>query len=476
VADEDALGRALAIARAYIAARGDRPVWPTTTLDELRAALGGALPAKTIDPAQVIVALARAVEPGLVETTGPRYFGFVTGGALPATVAAEWLTAAWDQNVGLFVMSPAGAVVEEVAGTWLRDLLGLPVSSSVGFVSGCHMANFTGLAAARHEMLRRAGWDVEADGLQGAPPLRVLVGGEVHVSVLGALRYLGIGSRQVRRIDVDAQGRMLPEALAAALASGGGPTIVCAQAGNVNTGAFDPFETIVDLAHVHGAWVHVDGAFGLWAAASPALRHHVTGVGRADSWATDAHKWLNVPYDSGLVFVAHPAAHRAAMSFSAAYLMRSGDEPREAMDWTPESSRRARGFAVYAALRSLGRSGVADMIERCCRLARRFADRLSAEPSLRILNDVVLNQVLVRVEPAGDPARGLSRATNVEADAATRDALKRVQDERVCWLGGTRWHGMDAMRISVCNWSTRDEDVDRSADSIIRAVRQATSQ
>jgi glutamate/tyrosine decarboxylase-like PLP-dependent enzyme len=264
---------------------------------------------------------------------------------------------------------------------------------------------------------------------------------------------------------------MLPEALAAALASGSGATIVCAQAGNVNTGAFDPFETIVDLAHVHGAWVHVDGAFGLWAASSPALRYHVAGVERADSWATDAHKWLNVPYDSGLVFVAHPAAHRAAMSFGAAYLLRSGDEPREAMDWTPESSRRARGFAVYAALRSLGRGGVADMIERCCRLARRFADRLSAEPSIRILNDVVLNQVLVRVERAADVAGGVSRATDGEADAATREALKRVQDERVCWLGGTRWHGMDAMRISVSNWSTTDEDVDRSADSIIRAVR-----
>ena len=466
MADEDALGHALAIARAYIASRGDRPVWPTTTLDQLRAALGGPLPADPIDPATVIDALARAAEPGLVETTGPRYFGFVTGGALPATVAAEWLTAAWDQNVGLFVMSPAGAVVEEVAGTWLRDLLGLPASCSVGFVTGCHMANFTGLAAARHEMLRRAGWDVEADGLQGAPPFRVIVGEEVHVSVTAALRYLGIGSRQVVRVDVDAQGRMLPDALGVALAAGSGPAIVCVQAGNVNTGAFDPFETIVDLAHGHEAWVHVDGAFGLWAAASPALRHHVAGVGRADSWATDAHKWLNVPYDSGLVFVAHPAAHRAAMSFSASYLMRSGDEPREAYDWTPESSRRARGFAVYAALRSLGRSGVADLMERCCRLASRFAGQLIAEPSIRILNDVVLNQVLVRVEAPGDDA--------ADADAATRDVLKRVQDERVCWLGGTRWHGLDAMRISVSNWSTSEEDIDRSADSIIRVVRQST--
>jgi glutamate/tyrosine decarboxylase-like PLP-dependent enzyme len=473
VADEDALGRALAIARAYIAARGDRPVWPTTTLDELRAALGGALPAHPLDPAAVVDALARAVEPGLVETSGPRYFGFVTGGALPATVAAEWLTAAWDQNVGLYVMSPAGAVVEEIAGAWLLDLLRLPSACSVGFVTGCHMANFTGLAAARHEMLRRAGWDVEADGLQGAPPLRVIVGDEVHVSVLGALRYLGIGSNQVVRVAADDQGRMTPEALAielsSGLTSGNRPTIVCAQAGNVNTGAFDPFETVVELAHAHEAWVHVDGAFGLWAAASPALKHHVAGVERADSWATDAHKWLNVPYDSGLVFVAHPAAHRAAMSQGAAYLMRTSSEasgappplaPREGMDWTPESSRRARGFAVYAALRSLGRSGVADLMDRCCRLALRFVDRLRAEPSIRILNDVVLNQVLVRVDPLGG-----------DADAATRNALKRVQDERVCWLGGTRWHGMDAMRISVSNWSTTEADVDLSADSIIRAVR-----
>jgi len=473
VADEDALGRALAIARAYIASRGDRAVWPATTLDELRLALGGDLPAHPIDPATVIDALARAAEPGLVTTTGPRYFGFVTGGALPATVAAEWLAAAWDQNAALYVMSPAAAVVEEVAGAWLLDLLHLPRASSVGFVTGCHLANFTALAAARHDVLRRAGWDVEADGLQGAPRLRVIVGDEVHVSVIGALRYLGIGTNQIERVDADGQGRMRPESLASALGGGEGPTIVCAQAGNVNTGAFDPFEKIAELTHAHGAWLHVDGAFGLWAVASPSLRRHVAGIERADSWATDAHKWLNVPYDSGLVFVAHPEAHRAAMSQGAAYLMRTSSEasgappplaPREGMDWTPESSRRARGFPVYAALRSLGRSGVADMIDRCCRLARRFADRLRAEPSIRILNDVVLNQVLVRVEPPGG-----------DADAATRDALKRVQDERICWLGGTRWHNMDAMRISVSNWSTTEEDIDRSADSILRAVRQAVS-
>ena len=461
MAPENSLAHALDIARAYIASRADRPVWPTTTLDELRAALGGALPANPIDSADVIDALARAAEPGIVTTTGPRYFGFVTGGALPATVAAEWLTAVWDQPASLYVLSPAAAVVEEVAAGWLLDVLGLPSGASVGFVTGCHMANFTALAAARHELLRRAGWDVEADGFQDAPRLRVIVGDEVHVSVVGALRLLGIGSNQLVRAAADEQGRMRPDALAAAFADEGVPTIVCAQAGNVNTGAFDPLDAIADLTRGHRAWLHVDGAFGLWAGASEALRHHVRGVERADSWATDAHKWLNVPYDSGLVFVAHPAAHRAAMSLGAAYLVRSPDEPREPMDWTPESSRRARGFAVYAALRSLGRSGVAELVDRCCRLARRFAHRLRQEPAIEILNDVVLNQVLVRVVPPGG-----------DANAATMAALRLVQEERICWLGSTRWHGMDAMRISVSNWSTTEEDIDRSADSIIRAVRR----
>ncbi|MCU1381772.1 MAG: aspartate aminotransferase family protein [Acidobacteria bacterium] len=463
MAEQDALARALDLARGYIASRAARPVRATATLGELRHALAGPLPEHPIDPTAVIDALARAVDPGLVTTTGPRYFGFVIGGALPATVAAEWLTAVWDQAATLYVMSPAAAVVEEIAGAWLIDLFGLPPHSSFGFVTGCHMANFTALCAARHELLRRAGWDVEADGLQGAPRLRVLVGAEVHVSVVAALRMLGIGSNQIVRVAADDQGRMRPDALAAALDAGAAetPTIICAQAGNVNSGAFDPLDAIADLAGGHQAWLHVDGAFGLWAAVSSTLTHHVRGLARVDSCATDAHKWLNVPYDSGLVFVAHPAAHRAAMSMSAAYLVRSPDEPREPMDWVPESSRRARGFAVYAALRSLGRSGVRDMIDRCCRLARRFADRLAQEPSIRILNDVVLNQVLVRIEPAGK-----------DADAATRDALRIVQEEGVCWLGGSRWHDMDAMRISVSNWATTDDDVDRSADAIIRTARR----
>jgi len=460
VAEEDALGRAVAIARQYIASRRDRPVWPSTTLDDLRQALGAPLADGPTEPLTVIDQLARAAEPGLVTTTGPRYFGFVTGGALPATVAADWLAAAWDQNAGLYVMSPAGAVAEEVAGRWVAELLGLPENVSIAFTTGCHMANFTALAAARHEVLRRAGWDVESDGLQRAPRLRLVVGNEVHVSVVGALRTLGVGSREVVRVDADDQGRMRPDALAKTLTAENGPTIVCAQAGNVNTGAFDPFGAIADLCRDHGAWLHVDGAFGLWAGASTALRHHVQGVARADSWATDAHKWLNVPYDSGLAFTIHPAAHRAALSVSAAYLVRSSEEPREPMDWTPESSRRARGFAVYAALRELGRTGVEAMIDRCCRLAGRFADQLRTEPRLRVLNQVVLNQVLVRVEPGSG-----------DADRATRETIRRVQEERVCWLGGTRWHDMDAMRISVSNWSTTEADVDRSVESIVRAVQ-----
>ena len=461
MAQEDGLTRAVEAARAYAATRQTRPVWPRTTLDALRASIGGPLPDAPSDSAVVVDQIARAVDPGLVTTTGPRYFGFVTGGALPATVAAEWLNAVWDQNAGLYVMSPAMAVVEEVAARWLLELLRLPATASVGFVTGCHMANFTALAAARHEILRRAGWDVEADGLQRAPRLRVVVGDEVHVSVLGALRYLGVGTREVVRVRTDDQGRMIASELEAELNRSDDLTIVCAQAGNVNTGAFDPLEPIAAASRSRGAWLHVDGAFGLWAATSDRLRTHVAGVALADSWATDAHKWLNVPYDSGLVFTAHPAAHQAAMNMTASYLVRSPEEPREGMDWVPESSRRARGLAVYAALKSLGRRGVSDMIERCSRLATRFADRLRANRRIRILNDVVLNQVLVRVD-VGSPA---------DSDEATRRVLRTVQEERVCWLGGTRWHDMEAMRISVSNWSTTDEDVDLSADSILRAVR-----
>jgi glutamate/tyrosine decarboxylase-like PLP-dependent enzyme len=397
-----------------------------------------------------------------VATAGPRYFGFVVGGSLPAALAADWLAAAWDQNAGLFVLGPAAATVEDVAAGWLTELLGLPATASCGFVTGGLGANFGGLAAARNHVLARAGWDVERDGLLGAPPVEVVVGAERHVTIDVALRYLGLGSGRLRVVPADDQGRMDPAALGEVLAAVEGPTIVCAQAGNVNTGAFDPLAAICAAGHDHGAWVHVDGAFGLWAGASPALRHLVAGVEQADSWATDAHKWLNVPYDSGLVFVAHPQAHRAAFAKVASYLTPGQGGERDPDGFVPEGSRRARGFPVWAALRSLGRSGVAELVERCCGHARRFADALAAADGVEVLNEVVLNQVLVRfADPGGDH------------DGRTREVIRRVQADGTLWLGGTIWQGMAAMRISVSNWSTTTDDVDRSVAAILAAAGAA---
>jgi glutamate/tyrosine decarboxylase-like PLP-dependent enzyme len=406
----------------------------------------------------VVAGLARAAEPGLVANGGGRYFGFVVGGSIPAALAADWLTAAWDQNAGLYVLSPAAAVVEEIAGGWVAELLGLPAGVSVGFVTGAQAANTTGLAAARHEVLRRAGWDVEAAGLAGAPRVRVLAGEERHGTVDRAVRLLGLGTDSIEPVGTDAQGRMRPDALAERLAAGSGPAIVCAQVGNVNSGAVDPVGELCQVAAPAGAWVHVDGAFGLWAAASPGLRPLVAGVERADSWATDAHKWLNVPYDSGLVFCADPAAHRAAMGARANYLVHAADGERDPFDYNPESSRRARGFPVYAALRALGRQGVAELVDRCCALARRFAGRLAAADGVEVLNEVVLNQVLVRF---GDD------------DALTREVVRRVQADGTCWLGGTSWHGTAAMRISVSSWSTDESDVDRSVAAVLSCAAQA---
>jgi glutamate/tyrosine decarboxylase-like PLP-dependent enzyme len=357
-------------------------------------------------------------------------------------------------------------VVEEVAAGWVLELLGLPNTASVGFTTGCSMANFTALAAARHAVLARVGWDVETQGLFGAPEIEVVTGEEAHATILSALQMLGLGRDRVKRVAMDAQGRMVPEALReilAGVAGGSGPLIVCAQAGNVNTGSFDPLEEIVPLVRERGGWLHVDGAFGLWAGAVPSLSHLVRGAEQADSWATDAHKWLNVPYDSGIVIVAHPEPHRAAMTISAAYLAQAEGCERDPFDWVPEFSRRARGFTVWAALRSLGRSGVKDLVERCCALARRFAERLESEPGVEILNEVVLNQVLVR----------FSSPNGGDADALTREVIARVQADGTCWLGGTTWHGRAAMRISVSNWSTTEGDVDVSAAAILRCFLAA---
>lgn len=451
------LDEARRYAEAYLAGLPDRPVRAAASLPELRSALGGPLPDGPTDPREVIDALATAAEPGVVASGSGRYFGFVVGGALPVALAADWLTGAWDQNAGLYALSPAASVVEEVAGGWLAELLGLPAGVSVGFVTGGQAANVTGLAAARHAVLRRAGWDVEAAGLAGAPPVRVLVGEERHGTVDRAVRLLGLGAAATEPVPADGQGRLRPDALAVRLAAASGPAIVCAQVGNVNTGAIDPVGEICRIAAGAGAWVHVDGAFGLWAAASPALRPLLAGVELADSWATDAHKWLNVPYDSGLVFCADPAAHRAAMGSRASYLMHAAGGERDPFDYNPESSRRARGFPVYAALRALGRHGVAEVVERCCALARRFADRLSGQDGVTVLNEVVLNQVLVRF---GD------------SDELTREVVRRVQADGTCWLGGTTWQGRAAMRISVSNWSTDESDVDLSVAAILRCAEQ----
>ena len=458
------LGDAATQAADFLEDLPERRVTPTATADGLREELGGPLPEGAREPRMVLAELARGVEPGLMATPGGRFFGFVIGGSLPAALAADWLASAWDQNAGLYVAAPAASVVEEVCGAWLAELFGLPWGVSYGLVTGGQMANFTALAAARHRVLEQAGWDVEADGLSGAPRVRVIVGEERHVTIDRALRFLGLGTSSLRPVPADEQGRMRPDALGSVLAESSEPTIVCAQAGNVNTGAVDPLDAVCGVAGEAGAWVHVDGAFGLWAAASPDLSHLVKGIEAADSWATDAHKWLNVPYDSGLVFCAHPDAHRAAMSTNASYLVSSEGTGRDQLDWNPEASRRARGFPIYAAIRSLGRSGIADLVERCCAHARRFAEALAREPGVEVLANVALNQVLVRF-----------LASDGDHDARTRVVIEAVQEDGTCWLGGTTWQGKAAMRISVSNWSTTTEDVDRSIAAIVRAASEEIS-
>jgi glutamate/tyrosine decarboxylase-like PLP-dependent enzyme len=451
VSDRDLFRRTADYAADFVESLETRKIRPEAGVDELTAALGGPLPETGLDPQAVLAALVEDASPGLVGVASGRYFGFVIGGGLPAAVAADWLTSVWDQNAGLYVGGPSAAVVSEIARGWLAELLGLPAHVSAAFVTGCQMAHVTALAAARHHVLARVGWDVAADGLAGSPPIRVAVGEKRHVTVDRALRLLGIGASSIDVVPADDQGRMR----VADLTLGEGPTIVCAQAGEVNTGAFDPLDELADRAAEAGAWLHVDGAFGLWAAASPSLRHLVRGSERADSWTTDGHKWLNIPYDSGLAFCAHPESHRAAMRVTAAYLVQNVDgRERDDVDWTPEFSRRARGFAVYAAIRSLGREGIADLVDRSCAHARRFAAALESGGA-QILNDVVLNQVLVRF---GDGAH-------------TRAVIARVQEDGTCWLSGTEWNGEHAMRISVSNWRTTTEDVDRSVEAILAAAR-----
>jgi glutamate/tyrosine decarboxylase-like PLP-dependent enzyme len=454
VSERELLRRTAEIAADFVESLDRRPVWPSATPEELRDSLGGELQDEPRDPLGVIEELAAAADQGVVAIPGGRYFGFVIGGAVPASLAADWLTSTWDQNSGLVVGGPSAAVAEEVAGAWLKELLGIPAQASFAFVTGCQLAHVTCLAAARHAVLDRVGWDVERAGLAGSPPIRVFLGGKRHVTIDRALRLLGLGSESATRIEADEQGRVRVDALAEALREVEGPAIVCAQVGEVNTGAIDSLPEIADLCRDAGAWLHVDGAFGLWASASPTLRPLVAGVERADSWATDAHKWLNVPYDCGLAFVAHPDAHRAAMRLVAEYLVVDEKETRDAMDWTPEFSRRGRGFAVYAALRSLGRSGVAELIDRCCRHARTFAEELARLPGCEILNEVVLNQVLFRFAD----------------DARTGAVLAAVQASGEAWMSGTTWDGRAAIRISVSNWRTSDGDVARTLAAFRHAL------
>ena len=454
---ERALRRAAELGIEYLASLPERHVGPRADAATIRERLPTALPDEPMDPVAVVEELAAAVDPGIVATAGPRYFGFVVGGQLPASAAADWLAGAWGQNAVVHALSPAAAAVEETAGAWMLELLGLPRDASVGLPTGAGLGNAVGLAAGRHAVLAKEDWDVEAAGLYGAPEITVVIGEEAHATLLTALQYLGLGRDRVVKVPTDDQGRMRPEDARTAIGAIEGPLIVAAQAGNVNTGGFDPVGEIASALEGHSnSWLHVDGAFGLWAAVSPALKHLVDGVDGADSWSTDAHKWLNVGYDCGFVAVRDPDAHRAAMSMTASYLMRS--EQRENWEYVLDSSRRARGFTLYAAIRSLGRDGIRALVERCCALAARMADRLREADGVEVLNDVVLNQVLVRF---GDD------------DERTRGVIAAVQEDGTAWMGGTTWKGVAAMRISVSNWSTTEADADRTVDAILRCAAEA---
>ncbi|MEX1139882.1 MAG: aminotransferase class V-fold PLP-dependent enzyme [Bacteroidota bacterium] len=446
---EDILQSAARRSIEYLRGLEGRPVAPDTkAVDNLRV-LDGPMPEDPEDAGDVLRTLDEVCSPATMAMAGSRFFGFVIGGSYPVALAANWLAGAWDQNSALYRVTPSTSHLEQVALRWLVELFGLPAGTGGAFVTGATVANLCALAAARHAMYVRAGWDIEGQGLLGAPPLNVIVSAEAHPAVIKSLGLLGLGRNRVTLVPVDNQGRMLADRLPVIK----GPTIVCAQAGNVNTGSFDPIAEVCKRAHDAGAWVHVDGAFGLWAAAAPTRMFLASGIADADSWATDAHKWLNVPYDSGLAFVREPENLRAAMAVTAEYLP-TETEQRNPSDYVPELSRRARGAEVWAALKFLGRSGVADLIERTCRHARRFADGLR-QAGFTILNDVVLNQVLVSF---GDPAR-------------TQEVIAAIQRDGTCWAGETVWQGYTAMRISVSSWATTDDDVERSLEAMIRCAK-----
>jgi glutamate/tyrosine decarboxylase-like PLP-dependent enzyme len=445
---------------------GHRPQRPEHTYSEALATFATPTPETGTPGEDVILDLVQRASPGLHATTGPRFFGWVIGASHPVGVAADWLTSAWGQNAGNHTASPAAAAVETISAQWLLDLLDLPREASVGFVTGATVANFVCLAAARGEVLRRVGWDVERNGLFGAPPIHVLIGDEAHATVFSALQFLGLGHDRVTRIETDTQGRMHPEVFAQALARCQEPTIVVTQAGQINTGAFDAHSIIIPQARALGAWVHVDGAFGLWARSCPARADLGRGIEAADSWATDGHKWLQTPYDSGYAIVRDADAHRRAMTSAASYLPGISEGERDPSHYVPELSRRARGFPTWAMLRHLGREGIASMVETHCLLAQRLAEHLSGEPGVRIVNDVVLNQMIVRFgsdEPTAD------------GDSLTLQTIRRIQDEAILFAGGARWKGEWVMRLSVISGPTTVEDVDRSAEAILKAWRDIRS-
>ena len=462
---QPALEAALRHALAYLDGLADGPVNATATVEELRGRLSLALDERGRDSREVIDELVAGVEGGLLGSAGGRFFAWVIGGSVPAALAADWLTSTWDQNAALVACSPAEAVIEEVCGRWLKDLLGLPESASFALTTGCQMAHFTCLAAARNALLARRGWDVEAAGLMGAPAIRVLCNSQSHGSMERTLRFLGLGRACLTGLPVDGAGRVEPAALAAALAEAGDvPALVLLCAGDINTGAFDDFEALVAIAHAHGAWVHVDGAFGLWVNASPRHRHLLRGVEGADSWATDGHKWLNVPYDCGYAFVADAAPHRAAMSLRASYLTHA-EEARDPFDWNVEWSRRGRGVATYAAIRELGRAGIAELVDRCCRHAHDLATGIGALAGAELMWEPRINQGLVRFP---DPAPG---ATERDHDARTDRVIAAVVDSGRAFVGGTSWRGRRCMRISVCNWRTSEADVAATLAAVAEAVR-----
>jgi glutamate/tyrosine decarboxylase-like PLP-dependent enzyme len=445
----------------YLEHMSSRPIAATATIAELRQRLGRPLPEEGADATAVIDELVRDTEGGLMGSTSGRFFGWVIGGTLPVAIAADWLTSTWDQNAASNLTAPAEAVVEDVCGGWLKDLLGLPPTASFAFVTGCQMAHTTALAAARHKLLRDRGWDVEAAGLAGAPPLRILTTRNRHESILRSARLLGVGTDAIRYVGADNSGRLHPGALAEALKElGSAPTVVWLQAGDLNTGVFDPFAEACAVAHAAGAWVHVDGAFGLWAATSARHRHLLAGVEQADSWATDGHKWLNLPFDSGMVFVADTAAHRAAFAQDASYSV-PHEDLRNQKDFNPEWSRRGRGFPAYAAIRALGRAGIGEIVERCCIHAERLVREIAALPGAEVVAAPVINQGLVRFLGADG-----------NHDRATDQVIRAIQQKGVAWFGGATWNGMRVMRVSVCNWSTSDQDIDATVASVAEVLRE----